>query len=425
MGGVALVCWGVTWASSRAWLPIPLPAPEILLAPAAAALSLAVALGVVSFERDLRGYQFGWRQLASTVAAVAVVVGSLPVLGAAVGGRWHLPGSGFDAPLSFLSERAADGPYRALWIGDPRALPLGSWYFEDGVGFATSESGMPDLTNQWPARSSGATPLVARDLRLARSGLTSNLGHLLAPLAIRYIIVPSRLAPADSGGRSVPVPKDLLTALVLQADLRTVQTDPTLTVYENAAWAPERLVLPTDAAGLSQSGDPRSSEDAPLSGAPVVLPGSSADHFKGRVPADQQILVSASANPRWQLAVNGKSTSRQTAFGWAMTFGPTQGGTAVLRFGTPATRALAIIIEMLAWVVAAAAALVGWRRHRPKRAEEPAADVAFEWLDPSARLVVGPTAEAPAGGLHGLPGPRRRPSRVTDGAGGDPDELWQ
>ena len=424
MWGVALVCWGVTWASSRGWLPIPLPTPEIFLAPAAASLAMAVALGVVAFELDLRGYQFGWRQLASTVAAVAVVVGSLPVLGAAVGGRWHLPTGGFDAPLGFLAERRAEGPYRVLWLGDPRALPLGSWFLEDGVGMATSESGMPDLTNQWPAQSSGATPLMATDVRLARAGMTSDLGHLLAPMAVRYIVVPTRLAPADAGGRPVPVPEDILTALVLQADLRTVQTDSSLTVYENAAWAPERAVLPAVAVAPSRSADLRSSEEAPLAGAPAVLQGSSADRFKGVVPPGRQIYVSTTANSRWQLTANGEVAPRRDAFGWAMAFGPTPGGAAVLGFRTPVTRTLAIIVETLLWLAVAAAAIVGWRLRRPRRREEPELDAASDPIDQPEKLVVGPAVETPEVVAHGHGVGWRRPSRVTGGVS-ESEELWQ
>jgi GT2 family glycosyltransferase len=424
MWGVALVCWAVTWASSRAWLPIPLPAPEILLAPAAAALSLAVALGVVSFEMDLRGYQFGWRQLASTVAAAAVVVGSLPVLGAAIGGRWHLARSGFDVPLGFLAERRSDGPFRALWVGDPRALPLGSWFLEDGVGYATSNSGVPDVTDQWPAHDSGATPLMATDLRLARAGLTSNLGHLLAPLAIRYLVVPTRLAPAEAGGRAVRVPQDILTALVLQSDLRIVQTDTSITVYENAAWAPERLLLPPEAEEPSRSADPRASEDAPLAGAPAVLAGSSSDRFQGQVASDREVFVSQTANGRWKLVVAGQAAPQRSAFGWAMAFGATSGGAGVLAYHTPLTRTLAIVLEMLVWAATAVALMVGWRLRRHRGGDEPAVSVSLQPVERPEKLVVGPALEALDSAVRAPAGSRRRPSRVTE-APGDSEELWQ
>ncbi len=78
---IALVFWGIAWAGQEGWLDFGLPASDVLLAPAAAGLALAAGLGVSAFELDLPGYRFGWRQLASGVAAVAVLVATLPVLG--------------------------------------------------------------------------------------------------------------------------------------------------------------------------------------------------------------------------------------------------------------------------------------------------------------------------------------------------------
>ena len=81
---LALAGWGSAWLSLRGDLPVPLPEPAVLLAPAAAGLALAAAMGVAAFERDLPGYRFGWRQIASGVAAAAVALAILPVLGASL-----------------------------------------------------------------------------------------------------------------------------------------------------------------------------------------------------------------------------------------------------------------------------------------------------------------------------------------------------
>jgi GT2 family glycosyltransferase len=360
---VALACWGVAWAASRGSLPIPLPTPEVLLAPAAAALAGAVALGAVAFEVDLPGYRFGWRQLASTIAAAAVVVGSLPVLAAAAGGRWHLPGRELADSLGFLADGRSEGPFRVLWVGDPQNLPLGAWSMNDGVGYATSENGMPDVTNEWPSRSSGATPLLAADLRLARASQTTRLGHLLAPLAVRYVVVPNRRAPTNSTASPRPETADLVTALGLQVDLRTVQTDEALTVYENAAWAPERAVLSDAAATASHSAAPQAAQDAPLAPAKPALVNGGPDHFTGPLPAGRQVLVSATDDHRWQLSASGRGAERRVAFGWAMAFTvPGGGGPASLRFRTPASRALVLAVETLLWLVVIAGAFVTRRR---------------------------------------------------------------
>jgi GT2 family glycosyltransferase len=409
--GVAVVLWSVVWAGSRGWLPVPMAVPEVFLAPAAAALALSVALSVATFELDLRQHKFGWRQLAPTAAVIAVAIGSLPALAAAAGGRWHVPRRDFSSTLSFLHDPTAHGAYRVLWLGDPQVLPLGSWWLEDSVGFATSESGMPDVTNQWPPPASGATPLLASDLRLARAGLTTNLGHLLAPMAVRYLVVPSRLAPSGSGAPLVAVPHDLLTALGLQVDLRTVQTDGAVTVYENAAWAAERMVLPPAAVPFSQASGPSASQNAPLAGAPSVLPGSAAGGFKGPVPAGD-LLISQTANGRWQLTAAGQPVKQSKAFGWAMAFTiPGAGGPASLHYRTPVTRSLFIGVEGLLWLVALGATGQGWRRRSQAEHLGPDLSIPAEWLEEDQEERAPVTV-------------RRRPRRVAEPVGVEADELW-
>jgi GT2 family glycosyltransferase len=411
--GVALVCWGLAWAASRGSLPIPLPVPEVLLAPAAAAMAGAVALGVVAFEVDLPRYRFGLRQLASAAAAAAVLVGSLPVLGAALGGRWHLPNRQLADSLGFLADGQSEGAYRVLWVGDPNALPLGSWRLDDGAGYATSENGMPDVTNEWPAGSAGATPLLATDLQLARTSLTTRLGHLLAPMAVRYVVVPRRAAPLGSGAPPLPAAADLVAALSLQVDLRSVQTDPALTVYENAAWAAERVVLPARAAEASRSPSAQAAQSAPLAGAQPVLGGRGDDHFTGPLPGGRELLVSATSDPHWRLSVAGQPAGQRRAFGWAMAFRlPNPGGRGSLEFHTPVARTMSVVVESLLWLVVIAVAVLLRRRQAPVPADRAEPD------KPAPPGVQPPVAEP------SLVGARRR-RRVVEPAGFAPtDEDW-
>ncbi|MEO6121927.1 MAG: glycosyltransferase family 2 protein, partial [Acidimicrobiales bacterium] len=210
---VVLTCVGVGWAGGRGWLGVAVPSAEVLLAPAAAALALAAALGIVAVETDLRGYRFGWRQFVPSAAVVAIVLGCLPVAGAALGGRWHVPRTDFAGLLSWMPAKQSEGPFRVLWVGDPQALPLGSYRLGDGVSFATSRGGPPDVRSLWPGGSAGGTGLVKDALRVAREGGTTSLGHLLGPSAIRYLVVPLRAAPGNSGLEMLPPPADIPLAL--------------------------------------------------------------------------------------------------------------------------------------------------------------------------------------------------------------------
>src|SRR5690606_31866984 len=100
---------------------------EVMLAPAVTGLALAAAMGMASFEVDLPDYHFGWRQVASVVAAAGVVVAFLPVLASAAGGRWDLPDRDLVERVSLAGGDAPDGAYRVLWVGDPDLVPLAGW----------------------------------------------------------------------------------------------------------------------------------------------------------------------------------------------------------------------------------------------------------------------------------------------------------
>ena len=409
MWGVALSCWLAAWAAGRGWLPVPLPVPEVLLAPAAAALALSVGLGAVAFRLDLPGYRLGWRQLASLAGAIGLAFGSLPVLGAVSGGRWNLPRRGFGGSVSLVSGDA----FRVLWVGDPRALPLGSWQLETGVGYATSDNGPPDVTAAWAPRSAGATPLLGTDLRLARARLTTGLGHLLAPMAVRYIVVPSRTAPAGSGGAAVPVPVDVLAALGQQTDLRALPLDNALTVFENAAWAPARALLSPDQSAASQAGEPTASQTVDLSTAKPVLPGLGPAHYQGPLPANGDVLFSASESGGWKLTVGGQAAARRPAFGWAMAFtAPDQGGKASLHFATPVLARMLLLLQAAVWLAVGAAIVTDRRRHQ----DQPGADI-----DSTIDGLIPVEVPPPPPGGDGL---RRRPRRVTVPVMVDGDEVW-
>ena len=236
---LALVCWGLTWAAGRDWVPVALPPAHQLLTPAALALALCAALGMAAFEVDLPRYRFGWRQGASLAAAAAALIGALPIVAAASDGRWHQPPSDFDGLLSWMAEQRAEGEgdFRVLWLGDPEALPVAGWQLREGLAYATSQNGTPQLVDKWPSASPGPAESVADAVDLALGGETTKLGSLLAPGAVRYLVVPSRAAPVRDRMRPLPPPVGVVPALDAQLDLRQLESDESVRVYENAAWA--------------------------------------------------------------------------------------------------------------------------------------------------------------------------------------------
>jgi len=349
--GLALVCWAAAWLGGRGWLPLPLPRADVALAPAALALALAVALGMRAYEVDLRGYRFGWRQLALSTALVVTLAGLLPVVATALGGRWGLPRQDFAELLSWMPEQRAQGPFRVLWLGDPDALPLGAWRLEDGLSYATSRGGPPDATVTWAGGSPGHADGLADAVTAARARGTTRLGRLLAPAAVRYVVVPNRAAPIQTKAPLLPPPADLPATLDAQVDLKQLKTDGAVRVYENAAWAPGRALLRPDQAQAAKGEGLTSVAAVDLAGSPLALPRErSRARYQGSVQQGDVVFLSEAASRRWELRVAGRAAPRTAAFGWANAFTAPASGPATLRYRTSPWRYVAVLVELTLWL---------------------------------------------------------------------------
>ncbi len=366
---VAVACWGLAWAGGRGWLPLAGPEPGVLLAFAAAALALATALGLYAFERDLRGYGFGWRQVAAVVAAVAVGVATLPVLAGSLGGRWGGPETDFARLLTWMPAEAEEGSFRVLWVGDPEVLPVGGRPLADGLAYGFSQDGPPRAGDRWLGPTAGAEELVAGALELAAAGDTSRLGRLLAPFGIRYVATPERAAPERAGTPLRPFGDATRRLFDDQLDLRAVEVDPALRLYENTAWTPVRAGM-TDAGAEASRADRGLFESAAavdLSGAAAVLPerrGPAA--FSGPIEGGTEVYLAAPAADGWRLAVGGVDVERHRAFGWANGFTVPDGvaGEATLAYRTPLAHRGALALQALLWLLALRTLLVGRVRRR-------------------------------------------------------------
>ncbi|GAC1517711.1 MAG: hypothetical protein NVS1B12_05230 [Acidimicrobiales bacterium] len=363
---VALSSWAMAWAGQHHALGVVWPSVDLALAPAAVALAALAALGMTAFDWDLPGYIFGWRQVVSGGAALALAVACVPVLAAAGDGRWRQPAAGYDAVLSWMQQKQADGDFRVLWIGAPDVLPVSGWPLDAMVAYATTRNGAPQLTDGWPPAVTGPTARVRDVMTLARNGQTTDLGHLLAPMGIRYVAVVEHANPLERGPRHArPIPMDLHDGLESQLDMGRVDRSDALTVYENDAWAPIRIRLPDGATAAAQSGDLRSARTATLHGAPPVLPdGRGPTSFRGPVAAGSAIEVAEAPSSRWTLTAGGQRATRQSGFGVANLFTSDGGGPGVLRYRTPVAWRLAQAAEAVAWVLAVAVVVRGRRRPR-------------------------------------------------------------
>jgi GT2 family glycosyltransferase len=356
---VVLAGWGVLWASQEGHLPVGLPTPEVVLAPVAAALALAAALGLAAFEVDLRAYRFGWRQVLSVAAALGVVLGALPLASGLIDGRWQMPDRDYGASVDGIVDTRGRAAFRVLWVGQPEVLPVAAWRYDDDVAYAATDRGAPTVLDRFTGGPPGPTPLLADALRLAETRRTNRLGHLLAPMGVRYLVVPSQLSPTSTGadGRR-PVPGRLVDTLDQQLDLEEVPVREGLLVYRNTAWVSERAVLP------EREGDRTSFTDAVADdltdGEAALRDDDGAVGARGVVPAEGDLLVATASDPGWEVRVDGVPLGRSEAYGWANQFAATRTGPAVLSYDTPVARRLAAAGQVLLWLVV----LVVWRRSR-------------------------------------------------------------
>jgi GT2 family glycosyltransferase len=425
---VALAFFALAWAGLRGWIP-PLP-PDVVLAPAAAALAGSAALGVVAFELDLPGYNFGWRQGAAAATGLCLALAAGPWFVAAGSGRWDLPSADASAALILPGTKAGD--YRVLWVGDPAALPLAGRQLEPGFAYGTSFDGEPVLADDFPSGPAGQAPRLATELVLVQDQLTTKMGHLLAPAGVRFLVVANHVGPAGSGGRPVPVPNALLAGLGLQTDLQAVNVDPDYTVYQNAAWAPARAVLPpaaAQAAGTPGVAGLRQLQQTDLRGAAPVLTGGAPDSASGQVPSGQTVFVGSSRSSGWHLTAGGRSLEPAPSFGWAMSFrvppASEPGLRAHLGYSAPFVVRGGYLLEILLWAGAVTVVTVDARRRaRAKGSYIEEADPS--WFNPTApagpRPRSAPAKRAARPAHHfGRPGGAPAPGPLVEA---DDDEVW-
>jgi GT2 family glycosyltransferase len=356
---LALACMALTWAGSRGWFPV--PPLELLLAPAGAALVFAVALGAASVEIDLSGYRFGWRQFAPAFGALAALAAMLPLVAWVGNGQWDLPTAGADASYAF-PPGALGGDYRVLWMGNPGSLPLAAEGTSSGVSFAASFDGLPSVSQLWAPNAPGEASSVARDVTWAEDDETTALGHLLAPLAVRYVVVP---VGAGIGGAAANRAVD---ALSRQVDLVQVGIDPSYRVFANSAWLPVFSLLASNLGGSHVAGaaTPKAPwataeqlQHVDLAPVGVLAVGSASTRsFSVTVGTRAMLLYGAVPGRSWYVSANGHDLVGDPVVGGATEWVLPAGTDSVVvsRAGS-AGQHVADVVMLLIWAVAVIAVL--------------------------------------------------------------------
>jgi GT2 family glycosyltransferase len=371
---MACASWVLALVVAHGWTATFTPSESVVLVPAAIAVAAGIGLGISAFENDLAGRAFGWRQVVSVGALVAVLLGLLPTIAGALNGRWGLPSSGMEQPLGFLNRPASAGVYRTLWLGDPRALPVGGWAVDRGLSFGLTGEGLPTADDVWTPAGPGPAGVVSNAIHLAITGGTVHLGRLLAAEGVRYVVLVDGLSPSSSSSLpsvTAPPPAGLQRALLNQNDLQIVPGEVGVQVYENADVVPvtaqrTRPDLPSTTA-LKWPG----AADV-IGWVPVLTALAGRQAATGTIDRGTVYAGYAPAGD-FALEVDGHTVARQPAFGWAAQYKDAPAGRASLNFHGLPVVPVTVLLELLGWLLLAAA-LLGWHRWPLRRLTPPEAE---------------------------------------------------
>ena len=409
-GGALAVAFGwLAVLDDGGSLPIRLPEPGIVLAPVAVGLALCAGCVVASLELDVRGGSFGWRQPLALLGMAAIVVGALPSVFAVSSGRFDAPRTTLIDLLGQLPDED-DGAYRVLWVGDHRVLPVAAATLRPGVTYAVTDGPDLDVADTWATPPAADPPEIAEALDAIAFGSTTRAGRLLAPWAVRYVIVPIVDGAVSTPSAPIPVPGGLLDALGDQLDLAEVYSPPSFAVFENRAWVPTRSILTPVGAEASRKAGAAALAQSDLAGAsPVMTDG---DHLSASTvdAAAGTLHLAVPFDRSWELRVGGDAVAPRPAFGATMAFDLASPGTVTLAHRSGAVRTIVLVLQAMAWGGAClAASSLRWRRReRRVRTVPPAADavlVLHPMLMPEPVAELEPVAAAAAIDLEPEPEP--------------------
>ena len=357
-----------------------LPDPAVLSAFLAAGLAVGAMAVVEAFDTDVVGARFGWRQPLTVLALVAVLVPVFPLAVNAADGRWNQPTSSLDTLLKQLAKNPEEGDYRVLSLGHPDLLPAAPRTLSSNekargdalrLGYSVTDDGIATLFTQWAPGDTSTVAALETALGHLVRGDTPRVGRLLAPLGVRYVVVP-RIDNARSRRSSpLPEPEGLLDALRLQLDLRRQYAAADLLIYENVSWAPTVAQQSPAGAAASTTADIEELVLSDLGGATPAKSGFIAGRATQRLTvAGGVVSLAVPPSDRWSLSVDGMRVPSRPAFGAVTAFDVpdtvTAGTTATLRFSRPFLHVVLVVAQFVAWALAIFFAL-GFRFRRRRR----------------------------------------------------------
>ena len=333
-------------------LGIALPEPLMLATLVSLGVCISATAAFAAFV-DGRAGVFTWRQLLAGLSIAMIGVVIVPTMVVAANGRWSQP----NATLSQLVTQLpadTDGDYYVMYVGDPRLLPVAAVSARGGdVAYGVLRDGGPTGVDLLASSPTAMSDALARAVDVLLTGESLRAGRLLAPLSVRFVVVPLR----DSTWYSRDVPASgaigdgVVAHLADQLDLRRVYTATDLVIFENMAALPTASVLDEQSAVASRQALEANLLAGPLVNRATFASGFSADRVVEGDSLSGTLHLAVPFSQRWEMSVEGARIAPRVAFGATTAFdAPLTGGAEIRLRSSVAHRAL-ILLQLALWLV--------------------------------------------------------------------------
>ena len=367
-----------------------------IAAPSFGQLSAIVACGLALGAGALASFVFDdeltlayrWWKPVVACAVVASFVGALPAVSMAVGGSWNQSKTAIADLYTQMQANPPEGDYNVVYVGRSEVLPVSSLRVSDEVAFAVADDGELTMRDRW-AKPNDLSSNVESALHAIIRRETVRGGRLLAPLAVRYVVVPQIDGGESTIEKPLPLPEGLLAALSTQLDFRRVYLASDLVIYENMAWVPSLSILDDNSSALSkQAGDEVLLSSELKSTMPIARVGDVAS-VATEVGASTVHLAVPFSN-QLRLDVAGADVQPRVAFGGTTAFDVSDGGPATLKYNTPISQYLFIVVQSLLWLLVMVAVFdIGRIQRRISQARNREVIVVGDQVSPALSFATG------------------------------------
>jgi hypothetical protein len=354
---LVVVSLALRMATEHDLVALALPEPLVLASLTALGVSMSATAAFAVFIEG-RSRTFTWQQLLATVSVTAMVAAAVPSAVVVADGRWMQPNATLSQLVTQLPDDA-DGDYATLYIGDTRLLPVAAVAASDGrTAFGVVRDGGATGVDLVPSTPTQMSDALVRAVDVLLTGESLRAGRLMAPLAVRFIVVPLRDDTLHA--RREPtvgsVGGTVVARLSDQLDLRRVYSATDLVIFENMAALPTVSVLDERAAVASKQ-----ALEANLLAEQLRERGNFATSFSPdqrmqgeSLPGTVHLAVPFTS--RWTMTVDGARVAPRVAFGATTAFDAPVAGISEIRLrASVAIRAL-IVLQLALWCVVLAVA---------------------------------------------------------------------